>query len=134
MVNAIVIEAERMKYYVDEPINTLYFGGGTPSILDEKQLFKIIDSVQKHYLIKDSVEFTLEANPDDLTHNKLAALSKLGVNRLSIGTQSFNNSVLELLNRSHTAEQTKDAVELSRQVGINNLSLDLIYEIGRAHV
>lgn len=118
-----------MKNYIEQPIETIYFGGGTPSLLSEKHLEKIVSALHKHYPINGSIEFTLEANPDDLTKEKLLAISTIGVNRLSIGTQSFSDSVLSFLNRSHTAKQTKQAVEMSTKYGISNISLDLIYGI-----
>jgi len=129
VVDSIALEAKRMKSYISEPIETIYFGGGTPSILNAKQLQKITESIFQHYTIKDSIEFTLEANPDDLTEGKIVFLKNIGVNRLSIGTQSFNENILAFLNRSHTAEQTLESVDLCQQHGISNLSLDLIYGI-----
>ena len=129
IVDAIVLESEIMKSYIHEPIKTIYFGGGTPSILEKKHLDKIVRALYKHYLISDSIEFTLEANPDDLIEEKIQYFSSIGVNRLSIGTQSFHDSDLSFLNRSHTAMQTKQAVELCKKHNINNLSLDLMYGI-----
>ena len=129
IVDGIVLEAERMQKYIAEPIETIYFGGGTPSLLNHKQLEKITSSIYKYFEVKDSIEFTVEANPDDLLEEKVQFLSSMGVNRLSIGTQSFDDSVLTFLNRSHTANQTKVAVELSKKYGIENISLDLIYGI-----
>jgi putative oxygen-independent coproporphyrinogen III oxidase len=129
VVDAIIKEAEIMKYYIVEPVETIYFGGGTPSILDENQLEKIITGLYKHYNINKEIEFTLEANPDDLTDDKVKFYANLGINRLSIGTQSFNDGVLSFLNRSHTANQSKEAVERCYKYGIDNVSLDLIYGI-----
>lgn len=134
VVNSIVLEAERMKGYLNEPIETIYFGGGTPSLLDTKHLEKIIEGLYKHYSIAESIELTLEANPDDLTEQKIKHYAESGINRLSIGTQSFNNDILTFLNRSHSAEQTKQAVELCHTYGIDNLSLDLIYGIRKSVV
>lgn len=129
IVDAIILEAESMKNYIQEPIETIYFGGGTPSLLEKKHLDKIVSALYKHYSISNSIEFTLEANPDDLTEEKIQHFSSIGVNRLSIGTQSFHDSDLSFLNRSHTAKQTKQAVELCNKHNINNLSLDLMYGI-----
>ncbi len=129
VVDAIMLEAERMKTYLVQPVETIYWGGGTPSILENTQLEKIIDALYKNYTIKDGIEFTLEANPDDLDENKIQFLKDAGVNRLSIGTQSFNNLVLTYLNRSHSANQTRLSVELCHKYGIENISLDLIYGI-----
>lgn len=129
VVDSIVLEAEKMKGYLNEPIDTIYLGGGTPSLLNGKQIEIIIEALYKHYAINSSLELTLEANPDDLNEKKIKHYAKVGINRLSIGTQSFNNDILTFLNRSHTAEQTKQAVELCHTYGIDNLSLDLIYGI-----
>lgn len=129
MVDAIVKEAETMRHFLKGPVETIYFGGGTPSILTKKQLATIVETLYKHFDVQQEIEFTLEANPDDLTKEKLLSLKSVGVNRLSIGSQSFDDSVLRFLNRSHIAEQIVKAVEYSRQIGINNLSLDLIYGI-----
>ena len=87
MVNAIVKEAELMKGYIQEPVETIYFGGGTPSILSPAQLEKITEALYKHFSINGSIEFTLEANPDDLSKSKLKDFASIGVNRLSIGKQ-----------------------------------------------
>ncbi len=129
VVNAIVIEAKRMSHYLTEPIETIYFGGGTPSLLNQKQLAKIIEAIYQYFNINSDIEFTLEANPDDLVEKKISFIADIGINRLSIGTQSFSNTVLTFLNRSHTASQTLDAVELSHKYGIKNISLDLMYGI-----
>lgn len=127
MVNAIVLEAQAMKTYLAEPIETIYFGGGTPSVLSYKQLSQITETIFKNFNVNPSIEFTLEANPDDLDKTKLTELASLGINRLSIGTQSFDDTVLKQLNRSHSADQAAAAVENARANGINNISLDLIY-------
>lgn len=129
VVDAIVAEAKRMKDYLNEPTETIYFGGGTPSILTGDQLQKIANAIYSNYEVKDIIEFTLEANPDDLTEDKIISLKNIGVNRLSIGTQSFDDKVLNFLNRSHTAKQTLQAIELSKKHGINNINVDLIYGI-----
>jgi len=129
VVDAIVLEAERMKSYINEPIETIYFGGGTPSILNGNQLEKITEALYSNFEVLGTIEFTLEANPDDLTEDKIISLKNIGVNRLSIGTQSFDDKVLIFLNRSHTAKQTLQAIELSKKHGISNISVDLIYGI-----
>ncbi len=110
---------------------TLYIGGGTPSLLPPDQLERIVSSV-RHWLSvtkNDDVfeEFTLEANPDDITLEKLAAWRKLGVNRLSIGIQSFCDAHLRWMCRRHTAAQAEIAVRMAREAGFDNLSLDLIF-------
>lgn len=107
---------------------TLYLGGGTPSLLPVDQLERIVAAVrQKLFPAGSFEEFTLEANPDDVTPEKLAAWRRLGVNRLSIGVQSFDDAHLRWMRRRHTAAQAEDAVRMAREAGFDNLSLDLIF-------
>ena len=122
-----------MRHYLHEPVTTLYFGGGTPSLLTLKQLATITNSLYKHFDVSGLEEFTLEANPDDLSQQKAYDLASLGVNRLSLGTQTFNDRLLQFINRSHTARQTRQAVTYSHRAGIRNLSIDLIYGIPGQH-
>ena len=109
-------------------IETIYFGGGTPSVLSSDALQCIIDTVFEHYNVSRDVEITLEANPDDLTAQKILKLSKTKINRLSIGIQSFFDEDLRLMNRVHNAEQAKQSV-LKTQHYYENISIDLIYGI-----
>lgn len=128
LVNTIAKELELNKdYLIKQEIETIYFGGGTPSLLSASQLEIIINSIYKNYNVKSSIEFTLEANPDDLDLIKLNELKLLGINRLSIGIQSFIDEELKWMKRSHTAKQSKDAVQLAQSIGIENISVDLIY-------
>ena len=129
LVDAIVLEVEQMKHYLIEPVETIYFGGGTPSLLNANQLTKITNALYQHIDIKKNIEFTLEANPDDLTEDKIKDFVQIGINRLSIGTQSFDDNVLTFLNRSHSSKQAKQAIKLSLKNNIENISLDLIYGI-----
>ncbi len=108
-------------------LRTLYFGGGTPSQLSPGQVGRVVAAVWEVYDPSPSLEFTLEANPGDVTRDLLAALRRLGVNRLSVGMQSARPSALQLLGRRHSHEETRQAVRLAREVGIENVSLDLIY-------
>ena len=110
-------------------IETLYFGGGTPSLCTPEELGRILQELQKHYHFKDGFEFTMEANPEQLTPEYLRSLRELGINRLSIGVQSFNDEILRLLNRRHTAAEAIRAVENAANAGFTNLSIDLIYDI-----
>jgi oxygen-independent coproporphyrinogen-3 oxidase len=126
-VDAIIQEIELQKSYIKEPIETIYFGGGTPSLLNEAQLKAILAAIHTHFNVASSIECTLEANPDDIDSIKLAAWKQLGINRLSIGIQSFQASALTWMNRAHTVEQSHAAIQLAKQAGINNLSIDLIY-------
>jgi oxygen-independent coproporphyrinogen-3 oxidase len=126
-VDAIIQEIELQKSYIKEPIETIYFGGGTPSLLNEAQLKSILAAIHTHFKVANSIECTLEANPDDIDPIKLAAWKQLGINRLSIGIQSFQASALAWMNRAHSVEQSHAAIQLAKQAGINNLSIDLIY-------
>jgi oxygen-independent coproporphyrinogen-3 oxidase len=128
MVDAIIAEIEMRKNYLDnEVIHTIYFGGGSPSLLEKNHLDKIFDALHSMYQIDADAEITLEANPDDLTPEKIAALKGTPVNRLSIGIQSFYDSDLRWMNRLHTAEQAITSVKAAQQEGFNNISIDLIY-------
>ena len=128
LVNAIAEELELNKTYLKhQEIETIYFGGGTPSVLYSAQLEIIINSIYKNYNVKSNIEFTLEANPDDLDLIKLNELKSLGINRLSIGIQSFIDEELKWMKRSHSAQQSKVAVKFAQSIGIENISVDLIY-------
>lgn len=119
--------ALRKDYISNEIVKTIYFGGGTPSVLTENQLSFILDFLNNFFSISPDAEVTFEANPDDLTMEYLTQLKKLGINRLSIGIQSFNNEILKKMNRRHNAEQAREAVENAAIAGFSNLSADLIY-------
>jgi oxygen-independent coproporphyrinogen-3 oxidase len=116
--------------YLDTPFlefYSLYLGGGTPSLLNGAQLSALVASLRRHFDFALDTEVTLEANPDDVTSEKLACYRDLGVNRLSLGVQSFDEAELRFLGRRHTARQTEAAIELIRAAGFDNLGLDLIY-------
>jgi oxygen-independent coproporphyrinogen III oxidase len=128
--SALVKELEMQKgYLAGEPIQTIYFGGGTPSLVSEEQLTEILNAIHKDFSVSKGAEVTLEANPDDITKDFINALLKIGVNRLSIGVQSFDNTVLRFLNRSHNGLQAIKAIDDCRDGGIKNLNVDLIYAI-----
>ena len=130
MVKAINKEmALRKDYLEDKKIETVYFGGGTPSLLSQKELARIIEAIRKNYDLNDFAEVTLEANPDDLSFEKLVKLKKSGINRLSIGIQSFREDNLRFMNRAHNAKEARVCVEDARKVGFSNISIDLIYGI-----
>ena len=114
-------------YLGGEEVATIYFGGGTPSILAVEDCRLLIDDLRKHFAVATDVEITLEANPDDVTPEKAAAWKNLGINRLSIGIQSFFEEELRWMNRAHNADQAKACIENSYAAGIDNLSIDLIY-------
>ncbi len=128
MVACIIKEIELRKDELDnELIETIYFGGGTPSLLSQSEIDAIIQSVYRHHEVVDP-EITLEANPDDLSPEKIEELAASQVNRLSIGIQSFFERDLKLMNRAHNAEEAKKCLELATQ-HFDNISLDLIYGI-----
>ncbi len=108
-------------------LKSLYFGGGTPSILSVDELKEMIDEVSKFYAFENDIEITLEANPDDLNSKFLKELSKSEVNRLSIGTQSFFDEDLKLMNRAHNGSEAEDSIKRSQDFGFENISIDLIY-------
>ena len=131
LVKAIVKEIELSKDYLEgEVIETIYFGGGTPSLLDADEIKPILDAI---YLVHTNInlqELTLEANPDDLTSEKVSELSSLrsyGLNRLSIGVQSFHEADLIYMNRAHSAKEARDAIKSAQDMGFDNVTIDLIY-------
>ena len=127
-VQALLQEIELQKHYLDqERIQTIYFGGGTPSLLSIEQLDKILDALHHHFRIEKNIELTLEANPENLTNAYLSALNRLGFNRLSIGIQSLARNDLELMRRTHTPQTALEAVDLAKNKGFKNISVDLIY-------
>ena len=117
----------RKEFLEDEKIQTIYFGGGTPSILSINQLDEILNSLNKNFKIDKNSEITLEANPDDLSKDYLKDLSSVGVNRLSVGIQSFRDNDLLLMKRKHSVNQAIRSVKDAQDVGFNNISIDLIY-------
>jgi oxygen-independent coproporphyrinogen III oxidase len=127
LVKALAIEASREKEYLaGEALDTIYFGGGTPSILEIGDLELLLTTIRKDYSITPGVEITLEANPDDISAEKLRAWRDLGINRLSIGVQSFFEEELRWMNRAHNAEQAINNLELARKE-FDNITIDLIY-------
>lgn len=125
----IVREIELRAHEGKSPLRTIYFGGGTPGILDELQLGKIVDALNKHFKIQPDVEFTFEANPDDFTKDKVAFWKSMGINRLSIGIQSFFDAHLAWMNRAHNALQAEKSITHALERGFTNLTIDLIYGI-----
>jgi oxygen-independent coproporphyrinogen-3 oxidase len=117
----------RSSYLQDERVETIYFGGGTPSLLSSAALQEILDSLSGHFTLDTEPEITLEANPDDMVPDRLQDWKKAGINRLSIGVQSFFTEDLAWMNRAHTGDQAISAVEQAKEAGFDNFSLDLIY-------
>jgi oxygen-independent coproporphyrinogen-3 oxidase len=127
MVEAIVFEANLQSAYLQEPIETIYFGGGTPSILSNNQLTALLNGINTAFTISTNAEITLEANPDDITQEKLGFWKLAGINRLSIGVQSFFEEDLVWMNRAHNAQQAINCIQLAQKEGFHNISIDLIY-------
>lgn len=121
-------ELEIQKNYLQgEPVTTIYFGGGTPSLLTADEINRVYDTIQEYYPADTVREFTLEANPDDLTMPYLKSLRHTAVNRFSIGVQSFHDSDLKYMNRAHTAGEADYAIKAAQDAGFTNLTIDLIY-------
>ncbi|MCC9169174.1 radical SAM family heme chaperone HemW [Pontibacter harenae] len=130
MVQAIVRELElRQDYLQGQHVQTVYFGGGTPSLLNQQELQLLLATIKSLFIVSDDVEITLEANPDDLTPQKLQELRAAGINRLSIGLQSFHGPHLQLMNRAHTAAESLRCVQDAQAAGFGNITVDLIYGI-----
>jgi oxygen-independent coproporphyrinogen III oxidase len=117
----------QQQYLQHEIIETIYFGGGTPSLLTNDELSSILSELNRSFKISAGAEITLEANPDDITAEKLREWKFLGINRLSIGVQSFFDEDLEWMNRSHNAAQSFDSITNAFAEGFNNITIDLIY-------
>lgn len=129
LVDTLCAEIRLQKNYLpQQPLETIYFGGGTPSLLNESELAQIFTSIHAHFTVSPTAEITLEANPDDLSVEKLQMLRQY-VNRLSIGIQTFDEATLRWMNRAHTATEAEACVRLAREAGFENMSVDLIYGI-----
>ena len=130
MVEAICREISlQQDYLADRRLNTIYFGGGTPSLLSQEELSRILDQLQQHFSVAPEAEITLEANPDDLTPARIRELAASPVNRLSIGIQSFHDPHLQRMNRAHHAAEALAAVKNAQDAGFHNITTDLIYGI-----
>jgi len=130
MIQMICKEIElRANFFTSKHIDTIYFGGGTPSLLEKNELERILNTISSYFLIDKDCEITLEANPDDLDLNKINMLKGSGVNRLSIGIQSFHDSHLKFLNRIHNANEAISCIKNSQKAGFENITIDLIYGI-----
>lgn len=125
-VDALLKEIKLQDKYLKDKIDTIYFGGGTPGLINNKSVNHIIKAIENVFAVNKNPEITIEVNPDDVSLNYLENLRNSGVNRLSIGIQSFNDNHLKFLGRRHNARQCKDAILNSRKAGFNNISIDLI--------
>jgi oxygen-independent coproporphyrinogen-3 oxidase len=129
MIDAMKMELINRLPEINVKVNTIYFGGGTPSILNPEEIEDFIKLINKNKSVAKNAEITLECNPEDLNEKNLNQWLAIGINRLSIGIQSFNASALKTLNRAHTMEQAITGITLARKKGFNNISLDLIFAI-----
>lgn len=119
----------RQPYLQGQEVETIYFGGGTPSLLSQEELQLLLATIKELFIVSEEAEITLEANPDDLTPQKLQEMRRAGVNRLSIGLQSFHGPHLQLMNRAHTAQESLKSVREAQAAGFDNITVDLIYGI-----
>jgi len=128
MIQAIRFEiVQRTDYLEGKTIETIYFGGGTPSILTGPELNSLLDEVKANFQLSTYPEITLEANPDDITTEKLRVWRDAGINRLSIGLQSFKAEDLKWMNRAHSTQEALNCIELAKKEGFQNLTVDLMY-------
>lgn len=128
LINALLKEIALTPFYNDDnAIETVYFGGGTPSLLPAAQIEAVLDVLQRKFTISNTAEITLEANPDDISALQLTTWRKMGINRLSIGVQSFFEEDLRWMNRAHNAEQSVNSIHQAQEAGFDDLTIDLIY-------
>ncbi len=130
VLKAMVLEFQKQRDYLNkERIETIYFGGGTPSLLEEHEIQLLLDAARENFEVSPTAEVTMECNPDDLNPTKLEELKRLGINRLSIGIQSFRDEDLKLMNRAHKANEATRCVREAQSAGFDNITIDLIYAI-----
>jgi oxygen-independent coproporphyrinogen III oxidase len=128
MVDALIAEMVLRKDYLqNEKITSVYFGGGTPSLLSIQQLELLFNNIYQLFIVDEHAEITLEANPDDLTKEKINLLKQTPINRLSIGIQSFFEEDLKWMNRAHNSQQARNSIQLAKDAGFKNITIDLIY-------
>ncbi|MCX2740663.1 radical SAM family heme chaperone HemW [Pontibacter anaerobius] len=129
-IEAIARELElRQEYLQGQTVRTIYFGGGTPSLLTQQELELLLQTIKRLFIVSGEAEITLEANPDDLSPEKLQELKAAGINRLSIGLQSFHEPHLRMMNRAHNATESLQCVRDAQAAGFDNITVDLIYGI-----
>src|ERR1700756_1266771 len=128
LVDAICEEINsRHNYLESQTVNSIYFGGGTPSLLSPEELEQILATIHSNFVVNKKAEVTFELNPEDAEIIYLRAIKRLGINRLSIGLQSFDEDELKWMNRAHNAQQNFDCIKIAQQAGFDNISIDLIY-------
>ncbi len=129
-ISNLVREINMQKNYLGKDlVNTIYLGGGTPSLLDTSEIGLILNAVQSRFTVSNEVEITLEANPDDVNKQWVKEIKNTDINRLSLGVQSFFDDDLAYLNRVHSAEDAKSAIDILQDAGLSNITIDLIYGI-----
>ncbi|HUH25031.1 MAG TPA: radical SAM family heme chaperone HemW, partial [Flavobacterium sp.] len=128
LISALIQEIHLRKEEIQEPVETIYFGGGTPSVLSNQEINQILEPIFLMFDVVENPEITLEANPDDLSKERIRELSQSKINRLSIGVQSFYEEDLVLMNRAHNAEEAWESLQEARNY-FENISIDLIYGI-----
>lgn len=126
-IQAVCTELEIRKHSLNDPIHTLYIGGGTPSLLNPLSIARLRKCIDQNYPVMPDLEFTVEANPDDISDKWLEAMADIGVNRISMGVQTFHDDLLKLLHRRHNRDKAIQAVHLCQEHGFRNISIDLIY-------
>ncbi len=130
VMEAILVEIrERKDYLGNKPIETLYFGGGTPSLLPVGDLEKILDEIVRHYILKKDAEVSIECNPDDVNEAYMKSLKHLGFNRISLGVQVLSDKILQWLGRKHTVQQSINSIRNIEKSGFDNYSVDIIFGI-----
>jgi oxygen-independent coproporphyrinogen III oxidase len=128
-IESLLLEMEQKRNFLEEGISTIYFGGGTPSVLDIFHFERILKKIEEFFTIEKNVEMSIEINPDDSSVEYFKKLKEIGFNRMSIGIQSFNDRILQFLNRRHNGDNAMNSIIYSKQAGFENISVDLIYGI-----
>lgn len=129
IINAIVFELELRKAEITEEVKTIYIGGGTPSIIEITDIEIILNAIYKNYSVSQKPEVTIEANPDDITTQKLSELKQTSINRFSVGIQSFHQKDLKFMNRAHDKAQADSCIPMIQDAGFDNITIDLIYGV-----
>lgn len=119
----------KCKLFKNKVCKTIYFGGGTPSLINEKLIQKVLKTIKNNYNLVNNVEISLECNPCTINYNKLLNYKKFGINRLSFGVQSFNDNELKILSRRHNSTTAKNAIQMAKEIGFNNISADVMIGI-----
>ena len=125
MLNAMLLEIEqRANYLESKNIETIYFGGGTPTAVETEFISKILQKIHQLFCVSADAEITIEANPDDIDEAKILEYKQMGINRLSIGIQSFDDQILKYLNRVHNAQKAIDSIRKAQKIGFENISIE----------